>query len=1284
MPFLGLFSKRDKHKAQDAGTEPSTSTASDFDSSEPDYVLPSAASAPPRSVYAGPTAASSSKLRLGIRSKKPPASRTDTNLLSPPTPNFSSVRSESDHDLLSPPRRGAVFAAYDDPMNARSTRSLPAHPTAHSHADSKESIDLGSDTPSPPVPPKHSKGFFGWAQRERKKSKPDPPPKVDPLAPLPDISVDSESFNLRSFRHVRPTSPSDSASSILPPVRPRPRGGSFASDSSQRISVAAFREAQARRSAANSPVPSSSHDALSPGSSSGLRPPSSFVMRSSARSSGGDKSNDSSSSDTDDSEDEDSEVSDTLKPHRNRTITPRSANSPISPAQKSVSELGHRTVRASPTPAPRMATTASTSSVAPADSSPKASELYSRPHGSASTSALHPNAAAQRAAVLVSQQPQRRPSPPSQGQTGIIPGSPQTSTAKPTPQKPLAIHRRSSSSSSSTSSSSSSSSDSDDAPLATLVGPRRPGSAASSSPLSTTRPRAQSRVPTKPLIDISTIATSPPLRPQTDQPPVPVKSSPKDSPVDDRKSVMNSLEKETEKEKPTSPPPTTPGHAAKPSLNDRLARLAKGAYSPTVDNPDNQDAPKEEEKERGRTRKLPARSQTQPPEFTLPLPKAGASPSPSPSPSPAPPRKPNGRSMSSPNATFEDVKQGDGKPASETPPIVPTPIRTRTPPPAFAVTSRPASQFSMLSSTTQGQSQQDQPPRAQSRTSEETVRTSRARASTLIVDGDLARNKGFTGGGLLAAAAAGSSSSLSVASGGSGGSTTRPARQRASTIVSSSPAEAPTHSPSPSPRTSPADARSRSRSNVRGMLQSETSLEELPPPRLVTHASSPDTRSISSAGPPSTLSLSPRSPPVLKSAMKQSPQPSPVTEAGGLVPRARTSSLAAFSSFPTPPKPFAGSSSGLGLRGNSPASSTGDSSSGRTPITPVDGSDLSTTASSALSAQRRGHRKSASVTFDEPERGRPGARERDAEKAEASDPEERRRRERRRSEAKAAIELGKIVNGRGPIATDDDDDGAGMENMGPRMSMFNPMMGAGMGPMGPISVTPPTPMAFTPQTPQGMFNPPGNFMFQMVPPNADPAFLAAHQQAMLAAKQAFQMAVAQQALAAANEEWERGSTATSAFGGFGMNGGMFPGVAPGFGMNMGMGLGVGGPWQSPMMFPSSQSMYAGSVIGGSELGVNNASAGRGWGSRSVYGEPTGYSGSPADRASMAFRNAQFMGNGYGSGARSEVGGPTSGRGGQSRARTRTNPSDAPLPAPHAKSRGGPPPSSWNTRTSRPS
>ena len=405
MAFLGLFSKRDKHKTQDSATDHTTSAASDLDPSEPDYVLPSSSRSPTTpSIYSAP-GASSSKLKLGFKAKKSPvASRTDSNLLSPPTSAYFNVRSESENNLLSPPPpRSAVFAGYNDPSSAHSTRSLPTHPASHSRSDSKELVDLNADT-NLPVPPKQNKGgIFSWAHRERKKSKAPPPPSPSQASPIPDISLDSESFNLRSFRHVRPESPpTGSPPSILPPVRPRPREGSFVSESSQRISVAAFREAQARRSAANSPVPSFSHDPLSPGSSTGLRPPSTFALRNSRSISG--------ESDTDDDsdEEEDSEASSTLKPRRHR-----SAKQPKSPpvskpgGGKSVSELGHRTMRpsASPVAPPRMTTSTSANPPLSPSSTPKdGASARPRARASASTSALQPNAAARRASVLAAQQ----------------------------------------------------------------------------------------------------------------------------------------------------------------------------------------------------------------------------------------------------------------------------------------------------------------------------------------------------------------------------------------------------------------------------------------------------------------------------------------------------------------------------------------------------------------------------------------------------------------------------------------------------------------------------------------------------------------------------------------------------------------------------------------------------------------------------------------------------------------------------------------------------------------
>lgn len=261
------------------------------------------------------------------------------------------------------------------------------------------------------------------------------------------------------------------------------------------------------------------------------------------------------------------------------------------------------------------------------------------------------------------------------------------------------------------------------------------------------------------------------------------------------------------------------------------------------------------------------------------------------------------------------------------------------------------------------------------------------------------------------------------------------------------------------------------------------------------------------------------------------------------------------------------------------------------------------------------------------------------------------------------------------MIADDDDEDVPLSSMPPRMSMMNPM----------VNFTPPTPITW--QAPNNMMNSmpsPQGMMFPVPPPNADPAYLAAHQQAMMIAKQAYQMAVAQQAMAQANEEWERGSTATSAYGGFGgmsnmsSVGGMtgMGGMGGMNGMggmgNMGMGMfpgqfGMPG-WTGSMMFPNSaQSMYAGSVMG-SELGING-----GWGSQSVYG-------GPGDRSSRMFSGGG--GNSGGSvvggfsSSRSDAFGPTSSRPGP-RPRTKTAPSDGNLPTQHARSRAtAPPPSSW--------
>lgn len=232
---------------------------------------------------------------------------------------------------------------------------------------------------------------------------------------------------------------------------------------------------------------------------------------------------------------------------------------------------------------------------------------------------------------------------------------------------------------------------------------------------------------------------------------------------------------------------------------------------------------------------------------------------------------------------------------------------------------------------------------------------------------------------------------------------------------------------------------------------------------------------------------------------------------------------------------------------------------------------------------------------------------------------------------------------------------------------FNNMMGwqqqQGMpGPMlngmNPMAGTPPIGMSMGMQQQQ--------FLSPMAMQGADPAFLAAHQQAMLIAKQAYQYAVAQQAMAAAADEWERGSSVSAFTSPNGLGMGMPPN-------NFGMGMNNmwGGPGQ---MFPAApRSVYAGSSYGG---GMSEA----GWGSASVYGEAFGPS------MSAAARRSQVMSGPTGN-AKPGVAFP-SGKGSESmnnmnpmpnsrnapRPRTRTAPSSNQASAQQRNSRI--PPSSW--------
>lgn len=429
------------------------------------------------------------------------------------------------------------------------------------------------------------------------------------------------------------------------------------------------------------------------------------------------------------------------------------------------------------------------------------------------------------------------------------------------------------------------------------------------------------------------------------------------------------------------------------------------------------------------------------------------------------------------------------------------------------------------------------------------------------------------------------------------------------------------------------------------------------------------------------------------------------------------------------PKPFA-------LRDSSPASSAGESTSSRMPTTPRDGSELGVGTSGRLGP---GHRKRASVTFvDEVEGNERDARRSNAAggrpshgpavAAESSDDEaslrgrerqaEEKRKERRRGEAKAAIELGKVINGTGPIddGDDNDDDDENDDrpmNVPPRMSM-----GMGMG----MNRNVPFPSAAAPMGFQGQWTasagapPPfanqlGRLSMQNLLSGSagagmglgggmdmtagmnmnlnmgvggmgvgvgmvDPRMLVAHQQAMMIAKQTYQLAVAQQAMRDAADEWERGSAA-SGWGGGGRSSIATPSVL-GMGMNMNANLGVNpfgmppGAWPAGGAGSAARSMYAGSVYAASEVGAPGGGGAMGWSTtNSVYGESFG---APRDRSSRAFRQGQapYHGPGGGGPTARESGGGASGTAKRegARQRTRTAPSSGGGQQPRASASAG--------------
>ena len=215
----------------------------------------------------------------------------------------------------------------------------------------------------------------------------------------------------------------------------------------------------------------------------------------------------------------------------------------------------------------------------------------------------------------------------------------------------------------------------------------------------------------------------------------------------------------------------------------------------------------------------------------------------------------------------------------------------------------------------------------------------------------------------------------------------------------------------------------------------------------------------------------------------------------------------------------------------------------------------------------------------------------------------------------------------------------------------------------------------------------------------DPRVFAVHQQAMMIAKQTYQLAVAQQAMRDAADEWERGSAISGFTGGGRSSVGAPSMLGMGMGMNMPMNMNMGGGGSGSggnsmggypglagsFLMPGTGGMWPGGAMPGfpgnpprpmygyaaSEFGGANSdrSGPGGWATSSVYGETFG---APRDRPSRPFRQSQMMqasgGGGGGSAPTPAPGNLKRDRDG-GRPRTRTAPSGLNPAAPRASSAG---------------
>lgn len=606
-----------------------------------------------------------------------------------------------------------------------------------------------------------------------------------------------------------------------------------------------------------------------------------------------------------------------------------------------------------------------------------------------------------------------------------------------------------------TSGSSDDSSD-DDAPLATLVQPRRPGSATSN---------ASGRSLPKPLIDIKSLSNSPLSNaPQVSS----INSSPpvrSDTPTSSRNDIR---------------PPT--------NINERLSNLAQGLTRPkpissvvpesTVTIDDDKVSPVV------CRQPPPNRSVTAPPEVLAPIEKKPpafvtidkeSSPPPRSSIASIPDKVATSPSVNT--TEFPTFKSPRASLSLDDPtPIKPTPIHHRTPQSGFSVMSRPQhsatssrSMSATLSTNSQGEPVDAIGDFTAAMFSQIDLGFSIDGAEESL-DSTIKKGPTTTTTKMTTPSSAAPSKQISQAPGPAtrvlsnvGKEPTAPTRPvpldapsprsritpsepatsalplgrpRSSTLVASTPpqtSQPPDNKPQPQPTSRTQPPRSaKSTPDVSGSRKAAMTSQTQAPPPISRHKRAPSTASTSSE---SSYGSSSSSPSVAPRKQKPQPQPRPQqstsrprsatlgTLATAIPPSPTNSSNASSPAFNRPPqRPFA-------MRNNSPSSSTGDSSSGRLPITPRDGSEVgselgrgirgkrqafraagslgvgndgllsASNSEMGLKAKKLTHRKSASYddsTLKAAVKGGSGV---------ATTTDEERRRERRRSEAKNAIEV---------------------------------------------------------------------------------------------------------------------------------------------------------------------------------------------------------------------------------------------------------------------------------------